>query len=129
MRNNLDLSIPLLADMHSVTQVPNTVVDFDLVVQKFFESGDIQDLVGGRLGGVDDVLCPVQQVVRKVDGGRLGGEIRNALWVLGTHLLGDFSLLAFWASASGFLHFARETLSLLLSSFGGGLVMNSKAVC
>ena len=56
MRNHLDLAIPLLADLHDVTQVPHAVVDFDLVVEEFLKSGDVENFVGDGLGGVDDVL-------------------------------------------------------------------------
>ena len=54
--NNLNLAVTLLANLHRIAEIANTVVDFDLVVQKFFKGGDIEDLVRGRLGCVYDVL-------------------------------------------------------------------------
>lgn len=56
MGNNLNLAIALLANLHRIAEIANAVVDFDLVVQEFFKGGDIEDLVCGRLGSVDDVL-------------------------------------------------------------------------
>lgn len=56
MGNNLNLAIALLANLHRIAEIANAVVDFDLVVQELFKSGDIEDLVRGRLGCVDDVL-------------------------------------------------------------------------
>lgn len=56
MRNHLDLAISLLADLHDVPQVPHAVVDFDLVVEEFLKSGDVENFVRDGLGGVDDVL-------------------------------------------------------------------------
>lgn len=56
MGNNLNLAVALLANLHDVAEIANTVVDFDLVVQEFFKGGDIEDLVRGRLRCVDDVL-------------------------------------------------------------------------
>lgn len=45
MRNNLDLPIALLADRNRITQIANTIVDLDLIVKKFLEGGDVEDLV------------------------------------------------------------------------------------
>lgn len=56
MGDNLNLAIALLANLHRIAEISNAVVDFDLVVQKLFKSGDIEDLVRCRLGCVDDVL-------------------------------------------------------------------------
>lgn len=56
MRHHLDLALALLADLDGVAEVADAVVHFDLVVQKLLEGGDVEDLVGRGLGGVDDEL-------------------------------------------------------------------------
>jgi len=45
MRNDLNLPIPLLADRNCVAQIANAVVNLDLIMQKFLEGGDVEDLV------------------------------------------------------------------------------------
>lgn len=56
MSNNLNLSITRLGDLNVVAEVTDTSLDLDAVVQELLESGDVEDLVAGRLGGVDDEL-------------------------------------------------------------------------
>lgn len=56
MGNDLDLAVTLLGDLDLVAEVANTALNLDLLVQELLEGGDIEDLVGGRLGGVDDEL-------------------------------------------------------------------------
>lgn len=56
MGNDLDLAVTLLGDLDLVTEVANTALNLDLLVQELLEGGDIEDLVGGRLRGVDDEL-------------------------------------------------------------------------
>lgn len=56
MRDNFDLAVALLADLHGIAQIPHPVIDFDLVVQEFLKRGDVEDLVRCGLRGVDDVL-------------------------------------------------------------------------
>ena len=63
MCNNLNLPITLLADLHSVAEVAHSVVDLYLVVQELLESGDVEDLIGGGLGGIDDELFPDASVL------------------------------------------------------------------
>jgi hypothetical protein len=53
---DLDLSIPNLRDGDRVTEVSNTVFNLDLVVEKFLECGQIENLVADWLGAVDGVL-------------------------------------------------------------------------
>ena len=53
MRNNLNLPIPLLANLHRFAQVPYPPIDLDLIVEELFESGDVEDFVRGGLRGVD----------------------------------------------------------------------------
>ena len=54
--NDLDLAITGLGDDDLVTEVTNTALDLDTVVDELLEGGDIEDLVASRLGGVDDEL-------------------------------------------------------------------------
>lgn len=54
--NDLDLAITGLGDDDLVTEVTNTALDLDTVVEELLEGGDIEDLVASRLGGVDDEL-------------------------------------------------------------------------
>lgn len=56
MCNNFDLAITLLRDLHDVTEVSNTAVNLDLVLEELLEGGDVEDLVAGGLRGVDDEL-------------------------------------------------------------------------
>lgn len=56
MCNNLNLPITLLADLDGVAKIAHSVIDLYLVVQELLESGDIEDLIGGGLGGIDDEL-------------------------------------------------------------------------
>lgn len=59
MRHDLDLALADLGDLDDVPEVADAVVDFDLVVEEFLEGGDVEDFVGGGLGGVDYELCVV----------------------------------------------------------------------
>ena len=56
MGDNLDLALPLLANLYHIAQITYAPVDFDLVVQELFESRDVEDFIRGRLRGVDDEL-------------------------------------------------------------------------
>lgn len=56
MGNDLDLAVALLGDLDSVAEVADTPIDLDPLVQEFLEGRDIEDLVAGRLGCVDDEL-------------------------------------------------------------------------
>ena len=56
MRNHFNFSIALLADLYGVAQISNAIVDLDLIMQEFLEGGNIEDLVGGGLGSIDDEL-------------------------------------------------------------------------
>lgn len=58
--NDLDLAIAGLGDDDLVTEVADAALDLDAVVQELLESGDVEDLVAGRLGGVDGELCSRQ---------------------------------------------------------------------
>lgn len=56
MGDNDDLALTLLGDDNGVTEVGDTTLNLDLVVKELLESGDVEDLVGSRLGGVDHKL-------------------------------------------------------------------------
>jgi hypothetical protein len=56
MRNNLDLSVTDLRDLHGLAEVSNTAVNLDLILKELLECGDVEDFVGGWLGCVDDEL-------------------------------------------------------------------------
>lgn len=45
MCDDLNLPFTLLANLDRIAQVAHTVVDFDLVMEEFFESGNVKDLV------------------------------------------------------------------------------------
>lgn len=66
MGNDLDLAVTLLGDLDLVAKVANTALNLDLLVQELLEGGDIEDLVGGRLGGVDDELQEGRKLARAV---------------------------------------------------------------
>ena len=51
MRNDLDLSVTNLGDLNGLTEVANTAVNLDLVLEELLE-----DLVAGGLRSVDDEL-------------------------------------------------------------------------
>lgn len=56
MSNNLDLAITGLGDDNLVTEVADTALDLNAVVQELLEGGDVEDLVARGLRSVDDVL-------------------------------------------------------------------------
>lgn len=56
MGNNLNLAIANLGDDNLVTEVTDTALDLDAVVEELLESGDIEDLVASGLRSVDDEL-------------------------------------------------------------------------
>lgn len=66
MGNDLDLAVTLLGDLDLVAEVANTALNLDLLVQELLEGGNIEDLVGGRLGGVDDELEEGRKLARVV---------------------------------------------------------------
>lgn len=56
MGHNFDLSIANLGDLDGIAEVTNAALNLDLVVQELLEGGDVEDLVVGGLGSVDDEL-------------------------------------------------------------------------
>jgi hypothetical protein len=58
MCHHFDLAIPNLRDCYRVSEVADTIVDLDFVVEEFLECGQIEDLVADGLGAIDSVLRP-----------------------------------------------------------------------
>lgn len=56
MSNNLDLALSLLANGNILAQVAYSAIDLDAIMKELFESGDVEDLVGSGLRGIDDEL-------------------------------------------------------------------------
>lgn len=56
MCDNLDLSLALLGDLDGITEVSDTAVNLDLVLEELLKGGDVEDLVAGGLRSVDDEL-------------------------------------------------------------------------
>jgi hypothetical protein len=54
--NNLDLAIAGLGDHDVLTEVTDTALDLDAVVEELLEGRDIEDLVAGGLRSVDNEL-------------------------------------------------------------------------
>jgi hypothetical protein len=54
--DDLNLALALLGDLDGLAEVADAPVDLDLLVQELLEGRDIEDLVAGGLGGVDDEL-------------------------------------------------------------------------
>jgi len=56
MRNDLDLPVSLLANGNRIAQVAHAIIDLDFIVEEFLKGSDVEDLVRGRLGGIDNEL-------------------------------------------------------------------------
>lgn len=56
MGNNLDLAITGLGDDNVLTEVTDTALDLDAVVEELLEGSDIEDLVASGLRSVDNEL-------------------------------------------------------------------------
>jgi hypothetical protein len=54
--NDLDLALALLGDLDGVAEVADAALNLDLLVQELLEGRDVEDLVAGGLGSVDDEL-------------------------------------------------------------------------
>jgi hypothetical protein len=85
--NNLNLAIANLGDDNLVTEVTDTALDLDAVVEELLEGGDIEDLVGGGLRSIDDVLYRKQSLATWT---KLGIEEEFVV----TYLLGNLLSLA-----------------------------------
>jgi hypothetical protein len=53
VRNDLNLAIADLLDLNGITQVSDTAIDLDLVLEELLEGGDVEDFVASGLRGVD----------------------------------------------------------------------------
>ena len=53
---DLDLALTGLLDNNVVAKVVGAALDLDTVLKELLESGDVEDLVAGRLRSIDDVL-------------------------------------------------------------------------
>lgn len=56
MGNNLNATLAGLGDHDVVTEVADTAIDLDAVVEELLEGRDIEDLVASGLRSVDDEL-------------------------------------------------------------------------
>ena len=66
MCNDLNLSVALLAYLYGIPQIANAIIDLYFIVQELLEGRDIEDLVGGGLGGIDDELYIPQLVTSPI---------------------------------------------------------------
>jgi hypothetical protein len=85
--NDLDLALTNGGDDNIVTQVADAALDLDAVVEELLEGGDIEDLVGGGLRSIDDVLYRKQSLATWT---KLGIEEEFVV----TYLLGNLLSLA-----------------------------------
>ena len=65
MGDNFDLAIANLTDLNYVSEVTDAAFDLDFVVKEFLERGDVENLIRGGLGGVDDELRAFCQRTRR----------------------------------------------------------------
>lgn len=57
MGNNLDISVlDRVLDDYGVAEVADAAIDLDALLEELGEGGDVEDLVAGGLGSVDDEL-------------------------------------------------------------------------
>ena len=56
MGNNFNLAIALLRYGDDVAEITSTTFPLDTVVEELLKVGNVEDLVVGRLGSVDDIL-------------------------------------------------------------------------
>jgi hypothetical protein len=54
--DDLDLSSLNLLDLDDVAEVSNAAVDLDLILEELLKGRDVEDLVAGGLGSVNDKL-------------------------------------------------------------------------
>merc|ERR1712063_160325 len=73
VRNDLDLSLALLADLDGVAKVTSAALNLDAVVKELLESLDVEDLVVDGLRAVDDELLG-DLLALLAGGGALGGR-------------------------------------------------------
>lgn len=68
MCHNLDLAITGLRDVDGVAEIPNPALHLDLIMQKLFKGGEVENLVADRLGAVDGVLGGTKSQLREMLG-------------------------------------------------------------
>jgi len=76
--NDLDLALANLGDDDVVTEVADTALDLDAVVEELLEGGDIEDLVASGLRSVDDELKSPVSRLYTID---ISSMQRLTLWV------------------------------------------------
>lgn len=86
MGNDLDLAIALLGDDDVVAQVVGAALDLDAVLEELLKGRDVEDLVVGGLGSVDDVLQARLVSSQTLDRARRHGQ--EAQLRFRTYLLG-----------------------------------------
>jgi hypothetical protein len=69
VRGNDDLALTLLGDLDNVAEGTGAALNLDLVVQELLERGNVEDLVGSRLGGIDHELGSVSAILIRNDSG------------------------------------------------------------
>lgn len=89
--NNLDLAVTGLRDDDLVTEVADTALDLDAVVEELLEGRDVEDLVARGLRSVDDELCFIS--ILNCDFMRVSK--------MGAYLLGDLLGLATTSLCTG----------------------------
>lgn len=82
---DLDLAIARLGDLDGVTEIADTTVNLNPLVEELLEGGDVEDLVTSGLRGIDDEL----QLVSILDRRRIA-EMLTFLVVLGPLPFPDF---------------------------------------
>jgi len=57
VRSDLNFPVTEVLDQHDISEVADTIVNLDLVLEELLEGGNVEDLVACRLRSVDDELC------------------------------------------------------------------------
>lgn len=128
MGNDLNLALTSLADDDVVTEVADTAVDLDLVLEELLEGSGVEDLVASGLLGVDDELGADGMLATHVPPPPPGGARARARGAqMGEmYLLGGLALLALGA---GGLALLKSTLAYCFTPWSrGGDWANSKAL-
>ena len=56
VRDHFNLSLALLGNLNSITEVSDTTIHLDLVLEEFLECRYVEDLIACRLRSIDDEL-------------------------------------------------------------------------
>jgi len=84
--DNLDLSITNLLDLNDVSEVSDTAINLDLVLEELLECSNVEDLVAGGLRSVDDELLGISKTTLR----NINKEVNGLLTFLVT--LGPLAL-------------------------------------